>query len=144
VTAATVHRRPAPQLPSVQQVSAHVPDSQRPLRQASAPEQLSPIAFVPTDAMPKSPDATQYRAPVPAAAHTAPAMQSADVQHDFVQKRPRSTHAAGTMPATAHAPDAHTASAKQGAPSATVPFATHRFNAGSQVEGDGQFAAVHV
>jgi hypothetical protein len=54
VTAATVHRRPPPQLASVQQTSAHVPASQRPLRHASALEQLSPIAFVPSEAMPRT------------------------------------------------------------------------------------------
>jgi hypothetical protein len=53
VTAATVQRRPLPQLASLQHTSAQVPASQRPLRQDSAVAQLSPIAFVPTSPMPR-------------------------------------------------------------------------------------------
>lgn len=52
-TEETVQRRPLPHEESLQHVSAHVPLSQRPLRHDSAVWQLSPIAFVPTLAMPR-------------------------------------------------------------------------------------------
>ncbi len=59
VTEETAHRRPLPHEASVQQVSAHVPLSQRPLRHESALWQLSPIAFVPTAEIPRSVAFTQ-------------------------------------------------------------------------------------
>jgi hypothetical protein len=58
-TADTVHRRPPPQLASVQHTSAQAPLSQRPLRHASGPEQASPTAFVPSAAMPSARALTQ-------------------------------------------------------------------------------------
>lgn len=55
----SVQRRLLPHDASLQHVSAQVPLSQRPLRHDSAVVQLSPIALVPTFAMPKRDALTQ-------------------------------------------------------------------------------------